>query len=88
MTWAVDTPMRVSGYAFAAIVEVRVSLRSSDRAMSANGEKRPLLFLLLKGDEVRGIDVNGHSYEAAEIELLYPHAIERLKVLLSAKAES
>lgn len=54
--------------------------------MSANGEKRPLLFLLSQGDKASGIDVNGHTYEAEEIEVLYPQAIERMSAMLSAKA--
>ena len=86
MNWVVDTPVRVGGYAFAAIVEVRVSLHSSNRAMSANGEKRPLLFLLLKGDEVSGIDVTGRVYDGGEIERHYPRAIARMKALLAEGA--
>ncbi|NNE81463.1 MAG: hypothetical protein HKN18_14445 [Silicimonas sp.] len=86
MKWAVDTPVRVGGYAFAAIVEVRVSIHSAGRRMAANGEKQPLLFVLLQGGKASGIDVNGHTYEAEEIENLYPLAIEQMEALLSAEA--
>ena len=86
MNWAVDTPIRVSDYAFAAIVEIQLSVHSSGQSLSANGEKRPLLFLLLQGDKASGIDVNGHAYEAEEIDLLYPRAIEQVVAMLKETA--
>lgn len=86
MTWAVDTPIRVGGFALAAIVEVRVSVHSPGQSVSANGEKRPLLFLLRRGEKVSGIDVKGHIFEAGEIDLLYPRAIERMIAMLKEYA--
>jgi len=86
MIWAVDTPIYVEDYAFVAIVEVRVSVRSSGQSMAANGEKHPLLFLLLHGEKISGLDVNGHTYEAEEIDLLYPQAIEQMQEMLKEKA--
>ena len=46
------------------------------------GIRRPLLFFLVRGDEVNAIDMNGHFYEAEEIEYLYPNAIARLTSIL------
>jgi len=79
MKWELDTPVRVGGNVFAAIVEARVSVHATSRAMTANGDKRPLLFLLLNDDAVSGIDIDGKFYEAGEIARLYPTAIERLR---------
>ena len=79
MTWSVDPPMQVGRYTCAAIVEVDISVRSATGALSALGEKRPLVLLLLDDGGVRGVDLKGHTYEAEEIEVLYPNAIARMR---------
>lgn len=85
MNWAVDIPVRVGPFAFAAIVETRVSAHSTGYALAGDGEKRPILFLLLQEGAARGIDINGQKYETDEIEGLYPRAIAQMKALLREK---
>lgn len=75
MTWSVDPPVRVGALACVAIVEMDLSVRREGTALSAQGEKRPVMFLILKDGTVSGIDVHGHRYDREEIEYLYPDAI-------------
>ncbi|MCK8462454.1 hypothetical protein MUY35_01155 [Aliiroseovarius sp. S1339] len=82
MNWAIDPPVRIGRNAVAAIVETRISVRSTSRALVADGEKRPILFLLRLDDATCGIDGSGHVYEAEEIENLYPQAIAHMTALL------
>ncbi|NNF72410.1 MAG: hypothetical protein HKN02_09490 [Rhodobacteraceae bacterium] len=86
MSWALDPPVRVGPVAFAAIVETELHLKSDRSRLVGVGKKRPLLFLRAEGDTVTAIDINGHSYDADEIDLLYPDATSDLKARLSAAA--
>lgn len=85
MNWGVDTPVRVGPFAFAAIVETRISVHSTGYALAGDGEKRPILFLLLRDEAASGIDIDGRTYETDEIEGLYPRAIAQMKALLREK---
>lgn len=78
MSWTLDTPIRVGDFNFAAIVETQVAVRCTKGVVAAHGEKRATLLLLLRDDEVTGIDLSGRPFEAEEIALLYPKAIEQM----------
>ena len=78
MNWSIQNPIHVGGLTFGAIIETEVSVRSSGSHLAASAEKRPLLILLMKAGSICGIDINGHTYEAQEIETLYPGAISNL----------
>ncbi len=82
MTWRIDQPVRVGAGVFAAIVEVRIDVRGVRHAVLGHGEKRPILYLLVRGDAVSGMDVQGKSVTRAEIERRFPTAIEQLGALL------
>lgn len=82
MSWTIDTPVRTGSLTCAAIVETELSVRPARYGVSGMGIRRPLLFFLVRGDEVNAIDMNGHFYEAEEIEYLYPNAIARLTSIL------
>lgn len=84
MSWAVDTPVHVGTVAFAAIVETRVSVHAMDRVVAGDGEKRPLMFLLLDGETARGIDLSGRAHTAEDIERRYPGAIVQMTDMLES----
>lgn len=79
MNWSVDTPRRVDDHVVAAIVETRVSLHAAGRVLTGFVRKRPLMILHLGRNDVTGTDLAGRSYDAEEIELLYPDAIMQLR---------
>ncbi|MCK8483932.1 hypothetical protein MUY21_07775 [Aliiroseovarius sp. S2029] len=83
MTWSIDPPIQVGGYACAAVVEVDFSVRPFAGMLAGHGDKRPLLLLLLRDGVVRGFDLNGQVFQRDEIENLFPDAIVRMKNLLS-----
>lgn len=79
MSWAIDTPLLVGDVIFTAIAEIKVSAHTSGSTLGGVAEKRPLLFLLVREDDATAVDINGHRYEADEIELLYPGAIDQAR---------
>lgn len=82
MNWMVDKPRRIGERTIAAIVEFSVRVHSDGPLLSGTAKKQPLVILHLKNSEVTGIDINGHGYEADEIELLYPTAIAQVQALM------
>lgn len=83
MNWSVDTPRRIGDLTVAAIVEFQVSVEATGPALTGMAKKRPLVIMQLSKNEVTAVDVNGHSYDADEIELLYPTAIAQVHALLT-----
>ena len=79
MSWGIQEPVKVGDLAFGAIVETEVSVKSAGTLLAAAAQKRPLLIVLMHAHPVSGIEINGHAYEAEEIETLYPEAIEKLR---------
>jgi len=86
MNWTVDPPRRVDDHVFAAVVETRTSMHASGHVFTGIAEKTPLIILQLCRSEVTATDLAGRSYDAEEIETLYPDAILRLRSLLDKMA--
>lgn len=78
MSWSVGPPVQVGAITFAAIAEVHVTARSYGRTLLAQGKKRPILFLISRGRTTCGVDLEGNTFDQAEIERLYPDAIARM----------
>ena len=83
MNWKIDTPIHLGDSVIAVIVECKVSLNLIGPAFAGWVNKRPLLFIQFRGDRISGLDINGHAYEADEIELLYPTAIAQVRAHMS-----
>ncbi len=84
MRWIVDTPIHAGPVAFTAISEVEVSGHCAGQLLGVYGEKRPRLIIQCVEDQVCAVDIDGHFYEATEIERLYPEAISQLQELLKS----
>ena len=82
MNWTIDTPRRIGDLTIAAIVEFKVLIESAGSKLTGTAEKQPLVILRLENNQVTAIDMNGHGYDADEIELLYPTAIAQILSLL------
>jgi len=88
MNWAVETPLRVDQDVFASIVETKTSVHKFGSGVAVDGEKRPVLFLLVRGGEVTAIDTRGKRLAAEDVEALFPNAIRRLFALISELQQS
>ncbi|MDJ0637976.1 MAG: hypothetical protein QNJ20_04020 [Paracoccaceae bacterium] len=86
MTWRIDQPVRAGTNIFAAIVETRINVLPTCRAVVGHGDKRPVLFLVHRGETVSGWDIHGNPCTEAEIERRYPTAIDQLKALSNQQA--
>ena len=82
MTWHVDPPVRIGPDVLAAIVEARVTVHTTDHAISGYADKHPVLYLFQRGDVVSGFDTRGRHLTRDEIERRFPDALERLDALL------
>jgi hypothetical protein len=81
MNWTVDTPVHLGDSVIAAIVEFKISVNAVGPGLAGWAKKTPLLFIQFRGDRISGLDINGHAYEADEIELLYPTAIAQIHAM-------
>lgn len=81
MNWSVDTPRCVGDLIIAAIVEFKVSVEAVGPVLTGTAKKQPLVIVQVRNGTVSAVDVNGHGYDADEIELLYPTAIAQVRAL-------
>ena len=85
MTWTLDTPVRIGPMVFAAIAEVQVSVNMWGGRLVAAGDKRPVLALMVQGDSVMGVGLDGERVPPDEIEARFPDALAQLRAHLAER---
>jgi hypothetical protein len=79
MTWRLDPPIRIGHRIFAALTKVDISTHCAGKVILATADKRPRTILMLEGDKITALDLDGHVHTPANTADAYPIAVAQLR---------
>lgn len=81
MRWYLDPPIRVGQRVFAVLTQIETSAHSVGLLVLGTASKRPLTVLMLDGEQVTALDLDGHAHSPEETAQTYQAAVARLRDL-------